>query len=585
MDSRRHARFFISALLTAGLIHAAQASHPFQTGDVAMFDTNQNIFPSVAIHPANQAFVAAYNFGTGVNVEQWDGAAWTLLTSFTAADTGVAHLGDGLDIVLDANGNVHLACIGFNQGLTPAAARDVIYGFFNAATMTWQFDRVDQYADPGGHINPGSPQVCWNAQANRPEMQWTVSDVSNADQPHHALQYAVRAAANNWQLETVFEVMGAGSALNNAVLKSGGQGVAHSAFMFRPPQNGGPLMSYSIMYGTNSGGAFTFAPVLAGDGSVMPGKALALDVGPGGIVHIAYYDFLNDALRYLTNRFGAFMDEVIDNSPGTDTGRRCQIVVNSKRDVLIAYQDHTNGKLKAAFFQNGGPWHLVDIADDTAQNARFIGAALGTNGDTMILHDAKDAEADKRLAYGVLGPCPEPGIPASVRASNGAFQNLVRITWNPAPNAESYRIYRSNTDSPFTALLIGTTDTTTFDDTTAKQDASGLPAQIAKTNPPNGSRNAILTIAIAAILATSLISAANPQRQPQKTPTRTPFNRAIAATLLIAIGLTATSCIIPHLRPTKHYYWVKSVNECGTASGFSASDTGYPRQIKPPGQN
>src|SRR5207244_10559328 len=45
--------------------------------------------------------------------------------------------------------------------------------------------------------------------------------------------------------------------------------------------------------------------------------------------------------------------------------------------------------------------------------------------------------------------CP-PGLPAptGLAASDGAYPDYVRVTWNPVPNAKGYRVYRNLTGNP-----------------------------------------------------------------------------------------------------------------------------------------
>jgi C1A family cysteine protease/fibronectin type 3 domain-containing protein len=61
-----------------------------------------------------------------------------------------------------------------------------------------------------------------------------------------------------------------------------------------------------------------------------------------------------------------------------------------------------------------------------------------------------------------------PPAPTNVMSSDGTFTDRVRVTWTAPPNAHSYTVYRS-TSTYFwaTKTALGTTPSTTFDDTTA----------------------------------------------------------------------------------------------------------------------
>lgn len=285
------------AILLAGAMPVS-ATHAFLTGELATLLSNQNVFPSVAIHPTDDTFVAAYNLGGVVMVQHWDGAAWSPVTSFVPADAGATVFGDDLHIVTDSSDNLHVAFIGYLGPLAPATTRAVYYGFYDATAMTWSFEEVDSYSDGAGRINPDDPQVQYHADLGAPVVQWTVGDwtVLNGG---HSLNYAVQTAPATWTVEPIHQVEGPGSALNNAVFTIGSDGVAHSSFMLRPPHDGTlptVVMDYSLMYGNNSTTSFIFTPIVTGDTTMMPGKANSIDLGPLGKVHIAYYEFMNDTL-------------------------------------------------------------------------------------------------------------------------------------------------------------------------------------------------------------------------------------------------------------------------------------------------
>ena len=70
---------------------------------------------------------------------------------------------------------------------------------------------------------------------------------------------------------------------------------------------------------------------------------------------------------------------------------------------------------------------------------------------------------------------PPPAAPTGVQASYGTYSDYVKVTWNPVAGADSYVIMRYVTNapapSPLGSSVIGTTNATTFYDTTANPDA------------------------------------------------------------------------------------------------------------------
>jgi hypothetical protein len=578
-------------------ITPAHATHTFLTGDLATYLSNQNAFPAVALHPTDDSFVAAYELDGTVFVDQWDGTAWVSLTDFTAADVVTDNFGDGLHIVFDPDGNLHVTFTAYAGSLSPAAVREVYYGMYTAVTMTWSFEQVEMYSNSNGHVNPDYPRISWNPNTNSPELLWTVSNVSSgiSPSPNHSLNFAVRAVGSPWAIETVHQAEGPGSILNNAVFTIAADGIAHVSFMTRPPHDGmlpTMLMNDSLMHGNNSTGPFVFMPIVTGDATMMPGKANAIDLNSSGAVHIAYYDYLNDSLRHITNASGAFVDEVVDSEAGADVGRRCIIDVNTANQILIAYQNHTNGTLKTALLQNGDPWDIHTVSNGMVQNARFVGAAFNSMSEAMVVHDTKFAEMDKALSHAYMGPCPGLNAPAGVQASDGTSNTVVRITWDAVPDAASYRIYRNDLEDPDSAQLIGTTELTQFDDGTASPPSFGVIARTGLSGNMNRFQGSWYMSALVFLIALLSVYAFVSWRrattvEPQQTKyslTRVVARGGIAMLVLVATVQVSSGCIPspPEIQP--HYYWVKAVNVCGVTSDFGAFDVGHiglSKQIDP----
>ncbi|MCC6698972.1 MAG: hypothetical protein IT365_25340 [Candidatus Hydrogenedentes bacterium] len=63
-----------------------------------------------------------------------------------------------------------------------------------------------------------------------------------------------------------------------------------------------------------------------------------------------------------------------------------------------------------------------------------------------------------------VSECITPSAPSNVSASDGTMPDRVRVTWNPANGATSYRVYRSTTNSFTNAQFLGETTSTKYDD-------------------------------------------------------------------------------------------------------------------------
>jgi|GEM_PF-1145389 len=65
----------------------------------------------------------------------------------------------------------------------------------------------------------------------------------------------------------------------------------------------------------------------------------------------------------------------------------------------------------------------------------------------------------------VTNPLVAPAAPMAVAASDGAYSNRVRITWEASTYAQGYRVYRHSENNSGLATTISTTTGTAFDDT------------------------------------------------------------------------------------------------------------------------
>ncbi len=63
---------------------------------------------------------------------------------------------------------------------------------------------------------------------------------------------------------------------------------------------------------------------------------------------------------------------------------------------------------------------------------------------------------------------PKPAAPTGVAASDGAHTDKIRVTWKASAGATSYKVYLYTSNNPNAASLVGTSATTTYNDTTAK---------------------------------------------------------------------------------------------------------------------
>jgi Viral BACON domain/Trypsin-like peptidase domain len=96
---------------------------------------------------------------------------------------------------------------------------------------------------------------------------------------------------------------------------------------------------------------------------------------------------------------------------------------------------------------------VVDCETNTGQDSR-----------TGYISVSAPGTANSPVTVAVDQDCEAPAAPAGVAASDGAFPDRVRITWNPVSGATAYRVYRGDTDALGSAVYIGQWYDTIADD-------------------------------------------------------------------------------------------------------------------------
>ena len=111
----------------------------------------------------------------------------------------------------------------------------------------------------------------------------------------------------------------------------------------------------------------------------------------------------------------------------------------------------------------------------TAQHTKLsYGFELAWGAETKILNSGVEKKwtfdlagsnpiYDKDVVPVVLAP------PSNVNATKGSSSTCVRVTWSPVPGATQYKVYRAPMWSQTSASLLGTTEATSLDDTSAEK--------------------------------------------------------------------------------------------------------------------
>ncbi len=181
-----------------------------------------------------------------------------------------------------------------------------------------------------------------------------------------------------------------------------------------------------------------------------------------------------------------------------------------------------------------------------------------------------------------------PSTPTGVSASDGTFTDKVRVTWNSASGASSYKIYRNTSNSSSGRTQIGTSSSTTYDDTTAVAGTTYY-YWVKATNSSGDSGYSSSNSGYRANAAPSAPTGVSASDGTYTDRVRVTWNTATGASGYKIYRNTSNSSsgrtqIGTSSNPayddmtavvgTTYYYWVKATSTSGD-SGYSSSDSGY----------
>jgi hypothetical protein len=143
-----------------------------------------------------------------------------------------------------------------------------------------------------------------------------------------------------------------------------------------------------VRYATNTGGDFQIEDIdtfPAGLGQTYD----ALAVSPEGLVHIAYRDGSQKALRLATGKSGSWARETVDASD--DAGAHASIALDGSGAAHIAYHAAGTGELRHAT-NKGGKW-VIEPVDASGDTGLYTSVKVGSAGQVHIGYVDAGAQA------------------------------------------------------------------------------------------------------------------------------------------------------------------------------------------------
>ena len=126
----------------------------------------------------------------------------------------------------------------------------------------------------------------------------------------------------------------------------------------------------------------------------LPGIDKSMDVDSNGNLHVSYWDYTNNNLKYATNSSSQWINQTIDSAG--DVGSQSSIVVDSQDNIHISYYDTSNEGLKYAYF-DGNSWSISAI--DNVGDSTFTSIDVDSKNNPHIAYTEVSSNQNNNLKY------------------------------------------------------------------------------------------------------------------------------------------------------------------------------------------
>jgi len=151
--------------------------------------------------------------------------------------------------------------------------------------------------------------------------------------------------------------------------------------------------------------------------------------------HIAYFEYINEDLRYAYFDGSSWHTETVDSEDRV--GMYASLVLDDEDHPHVYYYDNTNDCLKYAY-NDGTAWH-TEVVDNDGDVGWKTSIDLDSSG---IPHISYGIAFNQDLKYAYT-----PG-PSSIILECEIAGNVLILSWNPMGDASEYWVYGA-ADMPF----------------------------------------------------------------------------------------------------------------------------------------
>jgi hypothetical protein len=210
-------------------IGAISTSAAISENSIHTYSNNTWAWNSLATSPNGDIYLAHKVNSTEIALKHWNGSNWVSLPSITAALAGDTGFSDDLHLVVDAQGNLHLAFRHYD-GSGSESHRGVKYGFYDGTA--WTFKEIEAYSDPKGWKNFDDPAIAVDSSGKAHFLYL----YSNASSHTDYVKYATNSSGS-WVIQTIDSGQGGQDELHDPHIGIDGTDTIHIAYVREDNQN------------------------------------------------------------------------------------------------------------------------------------------------------------------------------------------------------------------------------------------------------------------------------------------------------------------------------------------------------------
>jgi len=336
-----------------------------------------------------------------MQVQKWNGTAWSTLTSFTPASAGYGSFSDNSSIAVTGPDQFRLAILGVH-GSPTATSWGVVQAKYDGSA--WSYQDVETTSTVNRTYS--TPLIAVDGSGNS-HILYEYVDSASSPQVQQIKLASWNGSSWGYQTFSSISNYNSNNQVNKDYLLLNDASNKQHVFYFQQISTS----STALHYWTNSSGAWIDTTIFTGN-TDSP-RRLYGSFDSSGKLHVTFTNnaFLGKVVMYLTNKSGSWVTQPL-MSPGLgyDKGYTAlELRVNGSGDIVIPLRLTTstaaNDAFKVLLKKGTNPWYVSTLSsaapdyEDASNSYSITGVTFRDDGKVMIAYANALASRPRKLMY------------------------------------------------------------------------------------------------------------------------------------------------------------------------------------------